>query len=170
MNYSVENLVLTGLILLTGLTAGLCFTWSNTITAGIGRLDDLSFLRAFQEMNRVIINPTFILVFFGPVIGNIVNIYLNNNEKTEALWLFVIAGGLFILGVGFVTVFKNVPLNNILDRTDLLSASGQELKELRSIFEIPWNKWHMVRTVTSILSFVLLLIGLIIRNNHIIKL
>ncbi|MBD3661527.1 MAG: DUF1772 domain-containing protein, partial [Arenibacter algicola] len=68
MEITIENIGITALILLTGLSAGLCFTWSNAITPGIGRLNDPGYLMSFQQMNRAIINPLFLLVFFGPSI------------------------------------------------------------------------------------------------------
>lgn len=65
MEIKIKLLVLFLSILLTGLTAGLCFIWSNTITSGIGRLDDLGFLQSFQAMNRTILNGSFFTVFLA---------------------------------------------------------------------------------------------------------
>ena len=147
-------------ILLTGLTAGLCFTWSNAVTPGIGRLDDLTFLKSFQSMNRVIINGSFMVVFFGPVILLFLNAYLYKNSGISSL-IFLVAAILFFVGIGLVTVFGNVPLNEILDKANLETLSKIELHKLRSTFENSWNKWHTIRSITSFLSFLLLLIGLI---------
>ena len=60
MEFSINSITTISTILLTGLTAGLCFTWTNAVTPGIGRLDDLGYLQSFQEMNRAIINPLFL--------------------------------------------------------------------------------------------------------------
>ena len=151
-------------ILFTGLTAGLCFTWSNAITPGIGRLDDYGFLQSFQAMNRAIINRTFLIVFFGPVILLIINAFLHRNAHPATFWSFIIAAMLFFVGIGLVTVFKNVPLNEILDTTVLEKATQLELADLRKTFEAPWNKWHTVRTVCSTVSFILLLMGMIVNK------
>ncbi|NER17793.1 anthrone oxygenase family protein [Spongiivirga citrea] len=148
-------------ILFTGLTSGLCFTWTNAVTPGIGRLNDLSFLQSFQAMNRAIINKSFLIVFFGPVFLLMVNAYLHRNTNPSTFWAFLIAAILFFIGVGLVTIFKNVPLNEILDKTILETASIGDLANLRELFEQPWNRWHMIRTITSCTSFVLLLIGII---------
>ena len=147
-------------ILLTGLTAGLCFTWFNAVTPGIGRLDDLTFLKSFQAMNRVIINGSFMIVFFGPVILLFLNAYLFKNSGVS-FWLFLIAAILFFMGIGLVTIFGNVPLNEILDKANLEVLSTIELQELRNTFEKPWIQWHTVRVIASFLSFLLLLIGFI---------
>ncbi|KAA2217204.1 anthrone oxygenase family protein [Maribacter flavus] len=151
-------------ILFTGLTAGLCFTWSNAITPGIGRLDDYGFLQSFQAMNRAIINRSFLIVFFGPVILLILNAFLHRNAHPGTFWSFILAAMLFFVGIGLVTVFKNVPLNELLDTTVLEKATQLELADLRKTFEGPWNKWHAVRTVCSTLSFILLLTGIIVNK------
>ena len=164
MNLTLETTVLLFTILLTGLTAGLCFTWTNAVTTGIGRLDDLGYLSSFQEMNRAIINPIFIVVFFGPFFGHILTVYLKYQNNEAVVWLYIVAAALFILGVVLVTLIGNVPLNEILDKTDLAAASAEELRALRQKFETPWRQWHLVRTLSSILSFALLLIGIIINN------
>ncbi len=161
MEPSLKTLVLILSILCTGLTAGLCFTWSNAITPGIGRLDDLTFLKSFQAMNRAIINPGFLIVFFSPVILLFLNTILHRNASATTVWSFLLAALLFFIGVGLVTVFKNVPLNEIMDKAVLETASQPALADLRNTFEQPWNQWHMVRTVLSSISFVLLLVGII---------
>ena len=164
MDLNLTTVVVLITIVLTGLTAGLCFTWGNAVTPGIGQLDDLGFLQAFQQMNRAIINPTFLVVFFGPFLGHVATIYLNYQRAESGFWYFVIAGAIFLLGLVFVTVFRNVPLNELLDQTDLATASADDLKALRRQFETPWNRWHLVRTFSSLASFALMLIGLTINR------
>lgn len=159
INFKIIVLVLG--ILFTGLTAGLCFTWSNAITPGIGKLDDLGFLQSFQAMNRAIINRSFLIIFFGPVVLLFVNAFLHRNVHPTTFWSFLLAAILFFIGIGLITVLKNVPLNESLDNTVLENLSSIELKELRTKFEQPWNRWHIQRTVASFTSFALLLIGLV---------
>jgi uncharacterized membrane protein len=161
MEFKIKVIVLMLGILFTGLTAGLCFTWSNAITPGIGRLDDLGFLQAFQAMNRAIINRSFLITFFGPVILLFINAFLHRNAHPTTFWSFMLAAILFFIGVGLITVFKNVPLNELLDKTVLENLPTIELKELRTKFEKPWNRWHIQRTITSFMAFALLLIGII---------
>lgn len=166
MTYSINSLTLIGTILLTGLTAGLCFTWTNAVTPGIGRLDNLGYLQAFQAMNRAIINPLFLVVFFGPFIAHIANIYLHRTQPNVVFWMLFAAGILYVAGVVVITVFGNVPLNEILDKTNLQDASPEKLNELRNLFEAKWNRLHLIRTVTSLLSFLLLIISLLQNQIH----
>ncbi|KAA3620633.1 MAG: DUF1772 domain-containing protein [Flavobacterium sp.] len=158
MDFSLENITSIVLVVLTGLSAGLCFTWTNSITPGIGRLNDLGFLQSFQQMNRTILNPLFFIVFFGPFFLNLLNIYLHRNQSNQIFWMLVVAGVLYILGVVVVTILGNVPLNEILDKTDLTRINALELKSLRDRFEGPWNRLHFIRTITATTSFILLLI------------
>tara|TARA_R110002096_G_scaffold319035_1_gene513306 strand:- start:2254 stop:2745 length:492 start_codon:yes stop_codon:yes gene_type:complete len=160
MEFKLKFIVLILGLVLTGLTAGLCFTWSNVVTPGIGRLDNLSFLKAFQAMNRAIINGKFMIVFFGPVLLLFLNTYLFKGNNIS-FWLFLIAAILFFIGIGLVTIFGNVPLNEVLDKSNLEALSNVELQELRDKFEQPWNLLHTIRTLSSFSAFVLLIIGML---------
>jgi uncharacterized membrane protein len=161
MDYTTQDIATILLVLLTGLSAGLCFTWSNAITSGIGRLDDFGYLSAFQQMNRSIINPLFIIVFFGPFFLGLVNIYLFKNASSPMIWLLMAGIAFYFFGVLLVTIFGNVPLNEVLDKTDLGISSFDDLKQLRNQFEDKWNRLHLIRTVTSIVSFLILIISLL---------
>lgn len=166
MDFTFQYTVIIALVLFTGLSAGLCFTWSNAITPGIGRLDDLGYLQSFQQMNRTILNPTFFIIFFAPFFLNLVSIYLFKNHSSQLLWLLILAGLCYFIGVLLVTVFGNVPLNEMLDKTDLGMASLEDLKQLRNKFEVKWNRLHSIRTVTSITSFLLLIITITQNIKH----
>lgn len=161
MEFKITTIVLLASILFTGMTAGLCFTWSNAVTPGIGRLDDLPFLQSFQAMNRAIINQFFLLVFFSPTLLLWVNVFLHRHANPKVFWLLMLAAVLFFCGVGLVTIFGNVPLNELLEATLLEELSATELKNLRTKFEGPWNRWHLKRTITSFIAFSLLLMVLI---------
>jgi len=161
MEINLKLIILLLGIFFTGLTAGLCFTWSNTITSGIGRLDDFTFLKAFQSMNRVIINPAFLIVFFSPALLLPINAMLFKGSNQITFISFLLAAILFFVGVVLVTIFKHVPLNEVLNSTMLESATQLEIGDLRKTFEQPWNRWHIIRTACSCISFILLLVGVI---------
>lgn len=161
MELSIKTWILLISILCTGLTAGLCFTWSNAITPGIGKLDDLRFLQSFQAMNRAIINPSFLIVFFSPVVLLFINVFLHKDTSKTAFWSFLVAAIIFFIGIGLITIFKNVPLNEMLDKASLEALSTSELKELREAFEKPWNRWHIQRTIASFTAFAVLVVGII---------
>jgi len=161
MDFTLQHIVTIVLVLLLGLSAGLCFTWTNAVTPGIGQLDDIGFLSAFQQMNRSIINPLFILVFFGPFFLGLINLYLYKNASNTVIWLLIFAIAIYFFGVLLVTIFGNVPLNEILDKTDLGKASIEDLKQLRERFEDKWNRLHLIRTISSAIAFLLLILTLL---------
>ncbi|WP_343487896.1 DUF1772 domain-containing protein [Allomuricauda sp. d1] len=158
MEITTSNLTLFATTLLVGLTAGLCFTWGNAVTPGIGQLDDLKYLEAFQKMNRSIENPLFFVVFFGSFFVGLATIFANRGVSAYHFWVVLAAVLIYFLGVVLVTVFGNVPLNQILDKADLANSSLDELRALRERFEQPWNRFHTVRIITATISFALLLL------------
>ncbi len=155
-------------IILTGLSAGLCFNWSNTIVPGIARLDNPGFLQAFQEMNRAIINPAFLIVFFGPVLFHIGNMFFLRSLPNHVKIMILTAGLLYFIGLVLVTIFGNVPINEVLDKTDLSLASSEELRNMRDLFEQKWARLHLIRTWSSFFSFALLVGAAIINYKSII--
>ena len=164
LSINLTSLLLTTFF--TGLTAGLCFTWGNAVTPGIGRLDDLGYLHAFQQMNRAILNPIFIIIFMGPTITHIANIFLFKSENISLFWLVLAAAILYLVGLVLMTVLGNVPLNEMIDKVDLLSASPEELSQLRNKFEVKWNQFHRIRTITTSISFGLLIISILLYNKQ----
>jgi len=166
MQFSINLTSLFVSTFLTGLTTGLCFTWANAVTPGIGRLNDLGFLQAFQQMNRTIINPTFIVIFMGPFFVHLANVYLFRATSSPLFWIIIIAALLYIIGLVFVTLFGNVPLNELLDKVDLNQATPEELKSLRDQFENKWNRLHLIRTITTSISFALLIVSIIIHSKN----
>ncbi|WP_431159098.1 DUF1772 domain-containing protein [Winogradskyella poriferorum] len=158
MEFSLQHIVFLLLVMCTGLSAGLCFTWSNSITPGIGKLNDFGFLMSFQQMNRVILNPTFFIVFIGPFFLGIINLFILKNISSGLWWLLIVSVLIYFLGVILVTVFGNIPLNEILDKNNLETLNEIELRQLRDTFENKWNRLHLIRTVTSLISFITLII------------
>ena len=161
MGFTFEYIAIAVLVFLTGLSAGLCFTWANAITPGIGRLDDMSYLISFQQMNRSIINPMFIITFFGPSIIGVISLIAFRGASRTIIWVLIVAVAIYFFGVVLITIFGNVPLNNTLDATELSSANRVDLKTLRDLFEVKWNRLHTIRTISAVVSFLLLIISLI---------
>ena len=158
MEISPKLLVIAIATLLTGLSAGLCFTWTNSVTTGLARLTDVGYLEAFQQMNRSILNPLFFLVFFGPVLAILTSAIQHRTYPDQILWMLIIAFAIYFVGVGLVTIFGNVPINEVLDKTDLSSISEVDARSLRAQFENKWIKLHLIRTYASSISFLLLIL------------
>jgi len=71
---------------------------------------------------------------------------------------------IYLIGTFGVTIFGNVPLNNALDRFDLESATEEETALQRANFERRWNNLNTIRTVSSTLAIMLVIISCLISN------
>lgn len=74
-------------------------------------------------------------------------------------WFLLAATVIYLIGTFGVTVFGNIPLNNRLDRFNLESASEEETTLQRANFETRWNNLNTIRTVSSTLAVILVVIG-----------
>lgn len=158
METSITNTLTVLTILATGLSAGLFYAWAVSIIPGTKRISDRSYLESMQSMNRAILNPAFFIIFFGPVLLLLVSSYLQFRMAVDAsFWLMLAATIAYLAGTYGVTVLGNVPLNRALDSVPINNLGEEELSQARCSFEGPWNRLHMIRTIFSVVSFVLLL-------------
>tara|TARA_B000000565_G_scaffold64682_1_gene43573 strand:- start:497 stop:991 length:495 start_codon:yes stop_codon:yes gene_type:complete len=159
----IETIILASAIILTGLMAGIFFTWSNAVKPGIGKLSDIEYLRALQSMNRVILNNAFRIIFLGSIIAvALVPVFYFNLYPKNIFWLFVFTLVIYWIGVFGVTVSGNIPLNEILDKTNLESITLEEIKTLRKSIELKWNHFNLIRSISSAITFILLIISFLI--------
>ena len=162
----IQILILASAILSTGLMAGIFFTWSNAVKPGIGKLSDIEYLRALQSMNRVILNNAFRIIFLGAIIAvALLPVFYFNLYPKNIFWLFIFTLLIYWIGAFGVTVFGNIPLNEILDKTNLESITLEEIKTLRKSVELRWNNYNLIRTISSFMAFLLLVLSLILLNN-----
>lgn len=156
----IETIILASAIFLTGLMAGIFFTWSNAVKPGIGKLGDIEYLRALQSMNRVILNNAFRIIFLGAIIAvALVPVFYFNLYPKNIFWLFVFTLVIYWIGVFGVTVSGNIPLNEILDKTNLESITLEEIKTLRKSIELKWNNYNLIRCISSGITFILLIVS-----------
>jgi uncharacterized membrane protein len=161
-----ETIILALAILLTGLMAGIFFTWSNAVKPGIGKLSDIEYLRALQSMNRVILNNAFKIIFLGAIIAvALVPVFYFNLYPKNIFWLFVFTLVIYWIGVFGVTVSGNIPLNEILDKTNLESITSEEIKTLRKSIEVKWNNFNLIRCISSGITFILLIVSFLILDK-----
>jgi uncharacterized membrane protein len=161
-----ETIILALAILLTGLMAGIFFTWSNAVKPGIGKLSDIEYLRALQSMNRVILNNAFKIIFLGAIIAvALVPVFYFNLYPRNIFWLFVFTFIIYWIGVFGVTVSGNIPLNEILDKTNLESITSEEIKALRKNIEVKWNNFNLIRCISSGITFILLIVSFLILDE-----
>lgn len=148
-------------VLFTGLVAGLFYGYQCSVNKGLGNLNDTEYLKGFQSINRAIQNPTFFLSFMGSIIFLGITVILAYRSGQTISFYFLLAALLvYLVGVFGLTIFGNVPLNEKLDAFDIASSSPNAITELRTGFELPWNRLHSIRTVFSILTFLLTLLSI----------
>ncbi|NLR79554.1 DUF1772 domain-containing protein [Chitinophaga eiseniae] len=133
----------------TGLITGLLFGFLIAINPAFTRLRDAPYIAAMQAINRVIVNPLFILNFLGA------GILLPLAAFMQGSWCLWMAAALYVFGVLGVTIGGNIPLNSVLDKFPLDTATPEAAASARTAFAIPWNKWHVVRTCAALLAFIL---------------
>ncbi|CAN7398619.1 DUF1772 domain-containing protein [Pararhizobium sp. LjRoot255] len=131
-----------------GLNAGLFFIFSVCIMAALGRLPAEQGIAAMQSINVVILNPWFMLAFFGTALLSLVLVAGGFMTGSPAR-LYVIAGGfLFLAGTILVTMVFNVPMNNVL--VALQPQSEEAARLWSSTYLVDWVRWNHVRTLSSV--------------------
>ena len=109
--------------------------------------DDRTFVGAFQAIDRAIINPLFMLWFFGTLVFACAAAALLGGEGAVLPWIIVAL--VLYLAVIVITMAVNVPLN------DAIKAAGNpdqiaDLAAVRERFtEARWAAWNVVRTVLT---------------------
>ena len=150
---------LMGATLTMGLVAGAFALYAHSIMPGLRKTDDRTFVAAFQQLDRAIINPWFMITAFG---GALVLTLVAGvtNRGTPALPPIAVAFGLYLVTV-IITVAVNVPLN------DAIKAAGDpahiDVAQVRAQFnEARWAAANLVRVATSVPAFGLLAWALVL--------
>jgi uncharacterized membrane protein len=161
----MRSLSLIGAAATLGLIAGVFGLYANTIMPGLRSTDDRTFVGAFQSIDRAIINPLFMAVFFGPLIltGLAAALHLGRDARLLLPWIGA-AFVLYLLCVA-ITIAINVPLNDGLKAAGTPDAIG-DLAAVRARFdEAKWVRWNVVRTLLSTTSFACLLWALVLHGR-----
>ena len=167
---NISEPIFNGLLLFASLTTllvtGLLFTFALLVMPGLGQLDDRSFLRGFQEIDRIIqrSHPVFVVVWLGSILGLIV-VTMASFTQLEgwAQVLLIAATVIYILGVQLPTVQGNLPLNNKLQKLELKTMSEADLAQARKAFEPAWNRLNLFRSIFSLIVATLLIVVVLLR-------
>jgi uncharacterized membrane protein len=158
---SLQNIIVFLTILFSGLMAGLLYSYSCSVNPGLKALPDKEYLSAMQSINRAIQNPVFFISFMGLLVLLPVSSWLSYKQSMTVPFIYVlIATVIYFIGVFGVTVMGNIPLNNQLEKFNISSSSATQIADMRLGFETAWVRWHTVRTIASVISFGVLVLGL----------
>jgi uncharacterized membrane protein len=166
MKIKTSNLILLFTAVFSALMAGLFYSYSCSVMLGLGKLQDIAFIKAMQLINREIQNPLFFTCFFGILLLLPLSTWLSfQRPLTLQCWLLLIATVVYFTGVLGVTIFGNVPLNNSLEQFNLVNATEETIHHQRAMFEEKWNALNTIRTVSSLATIILVIIACIYRNK-----
>jgi len=148
---TVRALTLVASLVSSGLIAGLFFGWLVSVIPGTAVVDDRSYIVTMQNINRQIINPSFVITFLATpaILAIAAAVHIRAGQSRRGV-LLIAATATYVLGVLGVTARDNIPLNDALDTFHLDAASATAIQERRASYESPWNQWHKVRTSASI--------------------
>ena len=163
---TVSNVILVLTTTCVALMAGLFYSYSCSVVLGLKLLPDAAYIASMQSINKAIQNPVFFISFIGSLLLLPVSTYLNYYQSPPMhFWLLLAATIVYFIGAFGVTALGNIPLNNALEKFDLLHASRETISLQRITFEARWNNLNVIRTISSIISLVLLIIACINSNK-----
>jgi uncharacterized membrane protein len=151
---SREVVVLLPATVTMGLMAGFFGDWAHTIMPGLQKMDDRTFVGAFQAFNQAIMDSAgFMIVFVGALVltGVAAVLHLRAADRSPLPWVTVAFG--FYLATVVITMAVHLPLN------DGLMAAGDpdriaDLAAVRDAFqETRWVAWNTVRAVATLAAF-----------------
>ena len=155
MELSIKSLILSGSVVLTGLSAGFFYAWSVSVIPGTKKIEDPAYLETMQNINRAILNPAFFLIFFGSILFLSISSILEFHTNKVTFWLLVTSSIFYLIGTVGVTGLGNVPLNDQLAALELVNVNADKMAEFRKFYESNWNRLHTIRTAFAVLSFLL---------------
>ena len=149
----MQNVLLFLSVLLSALVMGLLYGYACSVNPGLGKLADGEYIRAMQSINREIQNGFFFISFMGSlIILPATAWYVKSHASPACFYLMLAASIVYIVGVMGVTAFGNIPLNNTLDKFDVSNASAAQITAQKILFQSAWNKYHLIRTIASIIT------------------
>jgi uncharacterized membrane protein len=142
-----------------GLIGGLLFAFSNFVMQALAQQPAASGIATMQAINRLILNPLFLLIFMGTALMCVAlaAIAMLRWSQPGAIEL-LIASLLYVIGCFGVTIAFNVPLNNSLAN---LNPDAADIAEQWRSYVAAWLRWNHVRTLASIVAAVILILHLV---------
>ncbi|WP_338697078.1 anthrone oxygenase family protein [Streptomyces sp. Q6] len=128
----------------TGLMAGSFYVFGCAVMPALARSGDRTYIEVMQNINDVIQNPVFLLVFMGALALTGLAAWWTRRQQGVRGW--VLAAFVAYALAFVVTSAVNVPLN------DALAAAGDPARiadpaRVRDRFEGPWVAWNVARAV-----------------------
>ncbi len=162
----IENLRLPLIIFAaigSALSAGIFFAFSTFVMQALGQQPSNQGIATMQSINITVINPWFMVAFFGPALACLlltIAALQNWREPNSMYWL--VGSLLYLVGTIGVTIAGNIPLNDALAVVIPDSTEGATLW-VRYLND--WTFWNHVRTVAAFFAAALFTISLCQRTG-----
>src|SRR5699024_1895205 len=133
-----------------GLLAGAFFVFSCAVVPGLRRVADHTFVRAFQTINRAILNGWFLSIFITAPITGVACAAFSVwwNEPYPPTLVFAAAGA--SLPAFSISAANTVSLTTRLDRATC--GNPDEIRSAGPASERSWGRWFFVRTLSSVVA------------------
>jgi uncharacterized membrane protein len=152
----LREVVLIAATMTMGLVAGVFGIYSNAIMPGLRRMDDRTFVAAFQSIDRAIINPAFMAMFFGALALTALAalLHLTGDQRPMLPWIgAALVPYLFVVAI---TIGVNVPRNNEIKAAGDIDRMPDPHAARERFDEDRWVRWNHLRTFASTVAFGLL--------------
>ncbi|TDD60236.1 DUF1772 domain-containing protein [Actinomadura rubrisoli] len=144
-------------LLTMGAIAGFFYAYEVSVTRGLARVDDGTYVTGMKAINAVVRNAPFAASFFGAPILTLAALILAAaalGRRSPVVWLAAAAFAVYAVGGFGITMTQNVPLNEHL--ATVSATPGGSLAAERADYESAWNDWNTIRTLASLAAFALL--------------
>ena len=140
----------------SGLIAGVFYAFSTFVMKALARLPAREGIVAMQSINIAVINPAFLGVFVGTAIACAATMLLTVLRWESPRSIFLCVGALFYLvGTFGVTMWCNVPLNNVLAK---LEPNAADSALAWNDYVRRWTFWNHCRAIAALIAMILMLL------------
>jgi uncharacterized membrane protein len=161
MNTSPFVIVTALAALASAAAGGMMYVFSTFVMRGLDRTEPVEAITAMRGINaEANSNPAFLLAYFGAaMLAVAVGVYAVIQLRQPGSWV-VLVGAAFGILAAIITMVFNVPLNNHLDAVNPVGLSAADAAREWQAYFTTWTNWNHVRTATSFIAAVSMLIGL----------
>ena len=160
MNTSPFVIVTTVAALGSAAAGGMMYVFSTFVMRGLNRTDPVDAITVMRGINaEANSNAAFLLAYLGAaVLAVVVGVIAAVQLRQPGSW-WVLAGAIVGVLAAVITIAFNVPLNNHLDAVSPVGLSPADAAREWQAYFTTWTNWNHVRTATSFITAVVMLIG-----------
>jgi len=138
---------------------GVFFGFSSFIMTSLARLPSSEGIAAMQSINTVVLNRSFLGVFFGTALVSLLLIVLLMFQWGSTGSHYFLTGALlYFFGTFLVTIAGNVPLNN---RLAAVSATASAAVSIWQNYLERWTFLNTLRAIAAMAAVLMFTVGLI---------